>query len=129
MFTMTSSPHGRTAVALPDSSWSRHTKPGARSARALTASSWETKPASSGESTGAASRAMFSCARWKGPSVEEMAYAGEVHGHPGGHRGGHDLVVTHRAAGLHDRSHPGAHQDLGPVGEREERVRGGHRAG
>ena len=41
---------------------------------------------------------------------------------------GEDLRVAQRAAGLDDRRHAGVEQDLGTVGEREERVRRGDRA-
>ena len=49
-------------VALPVSSFSRHTNPGEASASALMRSRLATKSASSGESSGARSRAMLSCA-------------------------------------------------------------------
>jgi nucleotide-binding universal stress UspA family protein len=51
-------------VAFPSSSWSRQTNPGAASATALTGSSAAMKSASSGDSVGATSRAMLTCARW-----------------------------------------------------------------
>ena len=52
----------RIAVALPSSVCSRQMNPGAASAAALTGSSAATKSASSGLSSGARSRAMFTCA-------------------------------------------------------------------
>ena len=54
--------NARTAVAFPSSVCSRQTNPGAASAAALTGSSAATKPASSGLSSGARSRPMFTCA-------------------------------------------------------------------
>src|SRR4029453_16148650 len=62
MLTMMSSPIGCSAVALPESSCSRHTKPGAASAIALMRSRAPTKSASCGESSGALRRATFICA-------------------------------------------------------------------
>src|SRR5262245_182400 len=59
---MMSAPIGCSAVALPESSWSRHEKPGAASATALMRSSAPTKSASRGESSGARRRATFICA-------------------------------------------------------------------
>ena len=57
-----------------------------------------------------------------------MPLAGEVHGHARGVRRRDRLLVAHRAARLHDRAHARIEQDLRTVGEREERVGGGHAA-
>src|SRR5690606_9207410 len=62
-------------------------------------------------------------------SVGEVAGAGEIHGHPGGGRRGDDLLVADRPPRLYDGPHPAVEQHLQPVGEREERVGGGHRSG
>src|SRR5699024_76614 len=60
--------------------------------------------------------------RANAPSVEEVAGAGEIHGHPGGLRGRDDLFVTDRTSGLHHGAHPGLGEDLQAVGEREEGI-------
>jgi hypothetical protein len=57
-----SSSKTRIETASPESSCSRHTKPGEDSARALTGSSAAMNSASCGESVGATARAMLICA-------------------------------------------------------------------
>ena len=64
----------------------------------------------------------------RGGSVGEVAGAGEVHRHAGGLGRSDDLLVAHRPTGSDDGAHPGVEQHLQPVGEREERVRRGHRS-
>ena len=55
-------------------------------------------------------------------SVEEVPGPGEVHRHAGRLGRGDDLVVTHRATGLDDRTDAGVDQHLQSVREREEGV-------
>ena len=63
MFTMSrSSSHGRIAVALPLSSWRRHTNPGLTSATALMGSMAAKNSATIGSSRSARRRAMLSWA-------------------------------------------------------------------
>ena len=61
--------------------------------------------------------------------MEEVPGAGDVHRHAGSVGRLDDRVVTDRSAGLDDRAYAGSHQDLGAVGEREERVGCGDRTG
>src|SRR5436309_11159008 len=59
--------------------------------------------------------------------VPEMADAGEHHRDTCGVRGGDDLFVAHRPAGLDDRGNSRLDRRLEPVGKREKGVRGEHR--
>src|ERR1700730_12854553 len=60
--------------------------------------------------------------------VPEMAGRRKDHGNAVVVRGLDDLLVPHRAAGLDDRGGAGLDGGQKPVSEREERVRGDHRA-
>ena len=62
-------------------------------------------------------------------SVEEVPLPGEVHRDAGRCGRGDHVLVADGAARLDDRPHAGGDEDLGAVGEREERVRGGDGAG
>src|SRR6478752_7460070 len=62
-------------------------------------------------------------------SVEEMARSRQVHRDSGLLRGLDDELLAHRPAGLDDGADAGLDQHLEPVGEREERVGRGDRAG
>src|ERR1700761_780767 len=61
-------------------------------------------------------------------SVSEMPGPGEVQRDTGPGGGGRHLVVTHGAAGVHDRLDAGVGQQLESVGDGKERSRGRHRA-
>src|SRR4051794_40475622 len=56
--------------------------------------------------------------------VPEVAAPGEDHRRTGAPDGGDHLVVTSRAARLHDGGRPALERELGPIAEREERVGG-----
>src|SRR5215212_4055285 len=62
--------------------------------------------------------------RW---SVEEVSRASEIHGCSGRLDGGYDVLVTDRAAGLHDGRYTCGEQDLGAIGGRKEGIGGSDR--
>ena len=74
-------------------------------------------------------RALPRRAEARGDASGGSGDGGRDHRHPRGVRGGDDLLVAHRPAGLDDRPDAGVDRELRAVGEGEEGVGGQRRAG